>query len=57
MSMVAAYGGDMVGYSNDGFVWSCRMDVALQGPKAGATGIAWAGRLRYTQFSAGITLA
>lgn len=48
----------MTTYSNDGFVWSCRADCSMVGPRATQTGVAWVGKLRYTQFTgAGVTLA
>lgn len=34
LSMITAYGGDMTTFSQDGFVWACRADISLVGPKA-----------------------
>lgn len=37
-SFVSVYGGDLDAIGNDGFVWSCWMDVHIRGPAANKTG-------------------
>lgn len=57
LSWNTAYGGDIVTFAQDGFVWAARADISMIGPKATQAGVAYTGRLRYNQFQgAGLTL-